>query len=308
MKKTLILILTLTMALSLLACSGTATTEPTNEPAQNTDAFAEINADTFRHYSDEQWLAESFDGKAIAYQFVSPETNTDSIDYGYAFATCINLYTDGSAVAYHRNVIAGKTDRHFGFWTKTESEYGDSITLTIRRVVALDGNSLLDHKYEYTIYEEDGGTYSSNFDFGITPGAYFRQIAVAGSANVVYPTPEDFYAAVDTIVETHRFVSAEPNQNFTAEIHLYSNNTAMLSLFTEYNGANTAVANAEGTVGFLMNETNTEVVGYRISATHAAIGDIEIDLSPAFDAFVWNVNFSGVDFTFDMQPAEIPAE
>ena len=314
MKKTLAWILVLVMAVALVACSGGETDQPASSAttgsatASEVSQEAETGAELFRHYSDEQWLAESFDGKEIAYQLVSHEPNLDSMDYGFAFSTCINLYADGSAVAYHRNIIASKTDRYFGFWTLTESEYGNEIALTVRRVVAVDGVSLLAHKYDYTLYEEEDGNYSFSFDFGITPGAYFRQIGVSGGKDILYPTPEDFYEAVDMVIEMHRFESAESNNGFTAQIHVYSDNTVLLSLYTEYNGANTAVANADGTLSLVMNEANTEVTGYRINATHDALGDVTIDLSANFEAFVWNVGFMGADFTFDMQPVEIPAE
>lgn len=313
MKKTIAIILTLIMALVLVACGGSndnaASTTTNNAPtAAEPAATEEVNAETFRHYSDEQWLNESFDNKAIAYQFVSPETNMDSIDYGYAFAACVNLYTDGSARVDLRNVVADRSDMHFGFWTLEESEYGNSIELTIRRVVALSGTELLDHKYTYTIYEEDDGSYSFNFDFGITPGAYYRQIAVEGSANVQYAAPEDFYAAVAMIVETHFFTSAEPNNGFTAELHIYSNNTALLTLYTEYNGANTAVCNAEGTVNYILSADNSTVDGYRVNLTHDATGEVEIELTADYAAFELPISFMGSDFVFDMQPAEIVTE
>lgn len=318
MKKNIAIILTLVMALALIACGGSSgnaasTTASSTASAGSTTAAEpaaaeEIDAETFRHYTDEQWLQENFDNKEIAYQFVSPETNRDSIDYGYAFAACVNLYTDGSARVDLRNVVGDRSDMHFGFWTLEESDYGNSIELTIRRVVALSGTELLEHKYTYTIYEEEDGSYSFNFDFGITPGAYYRQIAVAGSANVQYATLEDFYAAVAMIVETHFFASAEPNNGFTAELHLYSNNTALLTLYTEYNGANTAVCNAEGTVSYILSADNSTVDGYRVNVTHDATGDVEIKLTADYAAFELPVSFMGTDFVFDMQPAEIVAE
>lgn len=196
----------------------------------------------------------------------------------------------------------------YGYWSEKDTEDGNEITFDTLYVTSLMGEGLEAHEYNYVLYEEADGGYSFGYDFGIIPGQYFRTVDVAGSSAVTYATLDDFHAAVDVIVESYRFESAEASNGFEARFSIFSNSTATCSLLTDYNGSQVAAANGEGVVTMVTNEAGDAVESYLIKVSHEGMGDFEITVPVDYSGFPWAVSFMGVDFSFDMQPVEIPAE
>ena len=89
----------------------------------------------------------------------------------------------------------------FGYWSEEETEDGNEITFDTLYAVDLDGETLIAHEYNYTLYEEEDGNYSFGYTFGIAPGMYFRDADVEGSAEVTYKTFEEFHEEVDVPAE-----------------------------------------------------------------------------------------------------------
>lgn len=303
------LLLTVLLVVSLAACGGDTKPTPTpagNDPAGNTTPEpTEEVAPATDWTKFENWMAEDWSAKTVSYQFTGnwslPENN-----FYYEF--CINLYDDGSAAIDQRNTTAGSSYMMYGYWSEENTEDGNEITFDTLYVTSLNGTALEAHEYNYVLYEEADGGYSFGYDFGIIPGQYFRTVDVAGSSTATYATFDDFHAAVDVVLESYRFESAEASNDFEARISIFSNGTATCSLITEYNGAKTAVANGEATVTMVTNEAGDAVENYVIKGTHDAMGDFEITVPADYSGFPWAVSFMGVDFSFDMQPVEIPAE
>lgn len=201
--KLLALVLALVLAVSLTACAG-ETPAPSTTPANNTTpADTQAPADNtpagtdWAHYSEDQWTAEDFSGKAISYQFTGEWSLPENDIYDFFL---INLYSDGSVLVEQYNPN-GISYQQFGYWSEENTEDGNEISLDTVYCTPNPGDTMLvDHEYHYDLYEESDGGYSFGYTFGIAAGAYFRDADVAGSATVVYASVADFHAAMDAAV------------------------------------------------------------------------------------------------------------
>jgi hypothetical protein len=247
------------------------------------------SADDIDWESFEDWTAEDWDAKEVAYQFTG---NWELAEYGYKFEFLINLYTDGSASIDQRNVNTGSSYWQFGYWSEEETEDGNEITFDTIYAVDLNGASLIAHEYSYSLYEEADGNYSFGYTFGIAPGMYFRDVDVAGGKEVTYNTFEEFHSAVDVITETIRFEGKDENPvGATLQISLYSNNTVTVWLCLEPYGP---INHKDGTVAVEYDAS------YNASYT-LVIEDTEIPLT-------LNEDGSFADFSYDYDASALQAD
>lgn len=233
--KLLSIILVIMLALSVIACGGSApaasstsgSSQAAPAAAPKADEPAQAEATEINWEKFEGWSEENWDGKDIAYQFTG---EWELAEYNYYYSFLINLYTDGSAMVDQRNTGTASSYYQYGYWSEENTPDGNEIAFDTLYATHVNG-ALIDHEYSYSLYEESDGNYSFGYTFGISPGAYFREAPVAGGKDVAYATTEAFHEAVDNIYETHRFVSTEADENgLTLRISTFSDNTAVINL------------------------------------------------------------------------------
>lgn len=83
--------------------------------------------------------------------------------------------------------------RQFGAWSEELTEDGNEIAFAT--LLSTSDADLVAHEYEYDLYEEEDGSYSFSYTFGIIPGQYFRDAEMVGSAEILYASLADFQAA-----------------------------------------------------------------------------------------------------------------
>ena len=142
----------------------------------------------------EGWLQEDWDAKTIKYQFTGEWALAE---YNIYFQFVINLYEDGSALVDQRNTVSASSYLQFGYWSEEKTEDGNEIAFDTLYCSSVDGTELVAHEYSFELYEEEDGNYSFGYTFGIAPGQYFRDVDVAGGAEITYPTLAAFHEAVD---------------------------------------------------------------------------------------------------------------
>ena len=146
----------------------------------------------------EGWMDADWDAKTVKYQFTG-KWDLDDNDIHYEFL--INLYEDGSALVDQRRTNQHSSYCQFGYWTEETTEDGNEIAFTTLFCTPLNGTALVAHEYSYDLYEEEDGNYSFGYTFGIIPGQYFRDVDMAGGAEIAYETLEAFHTAVDVAAE-----------------------------------------------------------------------------------------------------------
>lgn len=172
MKKIIAMLLALCLAMSL------------------TTVFAE-DWESFEGWNDVDWSA-----KTIKYQFTG---SWELAEYNISLQFVINLYDDGSALVDQRKTTEGASYFQYGYWSEENTEDGNEITFDTLFCSPLEGTELIAHEYSYELYEEEDGNYSFGYTFGITPGQYFREADMAGGAEIIYASLDDFHAAVDAV-------------------------------------------------------------------------------------------------------------
>lgn len=198
------LLLALMMALSLAACGGEGDA-PSSNPSQSGGGQSQQPGDEpggsggsttdWSHFED--WQSENWDSKTVSYQFTG-EWSLEEYDIFNYFL--INFYSDGSVVVEQYNP-GGMCYEYFGYWSEENTADGNEISLDTVYVTPDNGvGALVVHEYHYDLYEESDGGYSFGYTFGISAGAYFRDVDVAGSSAVTYATIAAFKAAMDEAV------------------------------------------------------------------------------------------------------------
>lgn len=141
-------------------------------------------------YTEAQWLAEDIDSKTISYQF----TGSWSLggEYAMTYNVIVNLYEDSALVA---KAVGGQTYTFYGYWSGKDTEDGKELSLVNKFGSDLSGG-LIDHEYNYTLYEESDGGFSFSYTFYLAPGQYFRDAAMKGGTTVQYATFDAFSAAM----------------------------------------------------------------------------------------------------------------
>lgn len=194
----------------ILAACGTPTvssTQPASSSPKSTSSapIATSSAPTtssastskFFTYKGEQFLAEDWDKKTIAYQFVS-SAPYQIADYNIKVDAMINLYSDGSFLADQRNDKSSQSFWYFGAWAATVEE--GYTTLTVKTLFMKDGeDDTVAHVYSYKLVESSSHTFKWTFDFAMMVHQYFRTVDMEGSATAKYATWADFHAVVDVI-------------------------------------------------------------------------------------------------------------
>lgn len=199
------LLLALMMVLSLAACGGDNGDTPGGSPSQSgggqsqqpsngPDNSGSTGTD-WSHF--ENWQSENWDSKTVSYQFTG-EWSLEEYDIFNYFL--INFYSDGSVVVEQYNP-GGMCYEYFGYWSEENTADGNEISLDTVYVTPDGGvGALVYHEYHYDLYEESDGGYSFGYTFGISAGAYFRDVDVAGSSTVTYATIAAFKSAMDEAV------------------------------------------------------------------------------------------------------------
>ena len=142
----------------------------------------------------EGWLQEDWDAKTVKYQFTG---EWELAEYNIHFMFLINLYEDGSALVDQRSIASASSYCQFGYWSEEQTEDGNEIAFDTLYCTSVDGTELVAHEYSFELYEEEDGNYSFGYTFGIAPGQYFRDVDVAGGAEIAYATLAAFHEAVD---------------------------------------------------------------------------------------------------------------
>lgn len=222
MKRTLkmlsALLLALALVFSLAACGGNGDPQGTKNPGGSQDANSGSDqnngSDTpqtidWSHFED--WTAEKWDSKTISYQFTGEWALEEYSIFNYFL---INLYGDGSALIEQYSP-GGRTYDYFGYWSEENTADGNEISLDTLYVTPDGGaGALVVHEYHYDLYEESDGGYSFGYTFGISAGAYFRDVDMTGSSSVTYSDLSAFRSAMDSVASSR---SDTPEDNTPAD-------------------------------------------------------------------------------------------
>lgn len=136
------------------------------------------------------WLNVDWDAKTVKYQFTG---SWELPENGISFHFLINLYEDGTALVEQLSGGATPSYQQFGTWSEELTEDGNEIAFAT--VLCTNEGELIPHEYEYDLYEEEDGSYSFGYTFGIIPGQYYRDVDMIGSAEIQYATLADYIAA-----------------------------------------------------------------------------------------------------------------
>lgn len=138
---------------------------------------------------DVDWMNEDWDAKTVEYQFTGAWELPEN---GISFHFLINLYEDGTALVEQLSTGGTPSYRQFGAWSEELTEDGNEIAFAT--LLSTSDADLVAHEYEYDLYEEEDGSYSFSYTFGIIPGQYFRDAEMVGSAEILYASLADFQA------------------------------------------------------------------------------------------------------------------
>lgn len=301
--KLVALLLALTMALALAACGdGGEKDNPNSNPSspagpgtnQNdpgTPSNPSNDGTDWSSFTD--WMNESWDGKTVRYQFTG---SWELAEYNYFYSLLINLYDDGSVLVDQRNTADATGYQQFGYWSEKNTADGKEISLDTLYCTNVSGNGLVAHEYHYDLYEESDGGYSFGYTFGISPGSFFREADMTGSATVTYANLDVFHEAVDNIYELYRFVNTEDVNGFSAVISIKSDNSAVAYLRTQYGDS---VVDAHEDAGAMTTDFDT-------MTRTLVFGDVQIPLATnddgSFANFPWTAVWDSMDVnvTFNM--------
>lgn len=301
MKKNILLLLSLS-AIGTGIMSGC--TGGNEEKSSISSSVEETNK--FENYKKEDWLKEEFDGKSKSYQFIG-DWEMGVASYAMDFSFLVNLYSDGSLRMEQMNIYSASSYYYYGYWNLTTTEDGKQIDWSTTCMTNVTPNNLVNAEYDYTFYEKSDGTYSSGIKFCLAPGQYVRDATVTGSSKIVYATDEAFHEAKKVVVTTAIFEGSNETTGAKLTITVKSDNTIQVVMKMDYNGAETAVYNATGTIQIVASEDGQAVTGYKLTITHEGDEDIIVNIpveNNTYGSFTVTISLMGTPVAFEMSLAE----